>query len=72
MNIDLRLLVGSVLDEKPLLIISRKDDLIHKLKRSDYTDFAHRLSVCCQMKLMTKAHTVVLTRDMFANELLVS
>ena len=71
MNVDLKLLVNSALDEKPLLIISRKDDLIHKLKSSDYTDLTHSVSVCCQMKLMTKAQTVAL-EDMFASELLFS
>jgi general secretion pathway protein A len=58
--VDLRLLVSSALDEKPplKLILSGQDDLIHKLKRSDFTDFAHRVSVCCQMKPLTKAQTV--------------
>jgi len=58
--VDLRLLVSSALDEKPPLkiILSGQDDLIYKLKRSDYTDFAHRVSVCYHMKPLTKAQTV--------------
>ena len=58
--VDLRLLVSSALDEKPPLkiILSGQDGLIHKLKRSNFTDFAHRISVCCKMKPMTKAQTV--------------
>ena len=58
--VDLRLLVSSALDDNPRLklILSGQEELIHKLKRSSFTDFAHRVSVCCQMKPLTKAQTV--------------
>lgn len=57
--VDLRLLVSSALDENPLLkiILSGQDELIHKLRRSESRDFAHRVSVSWQLKPLTKAQT---------------
>lgn len=57
--VDLRPQLSSALDKRsPLKIIhSDQDELIHKLKRSNFTDFAHRVSVCCKIESLTKAQT---------------